>query len=179
MNAANLHRKNIRLGGQGDSLGSLQEWTYHICATQKLSRRMRYANSSGILKYKTDHLISARWSDLIIINKKKRICRIVDFTVPADHRVKLSEVEKRDKYLDLARELKKLWNMKVTIIPIIIGAKTRGLGNDEMGRDCPNYSIIEISQNTEKSPGDLKRLAVTQPPVKDHQLMLMWKILKK
>ena len=29
--------------------------------------------------------------------------------------------EKKDKFLDLARELKKLWNMKVTIIPIVIG----------------------------------------------------------
>ena len=29
---------------------------------------------------------------------------------------------KRDKYIDLARELKKLWNMKVTVIPIVIGA---------------------------------------------------------
>ena len=28
---------------------------------------------------------------------------------------------KRYKYLDLARELKKLWNMKVTVIPILIG----------------------------------------------------------
>ena len=36
--------------------------------------------------------------------------------------MKLKEYEKRDKYLDLARELKKLWNMKVTIIPIVIGA---------------------------------------------------------
>ena len=35
-----------------------------------------------------------------------------------------------------------------------------------MNRDLPNYSIIEIGQNTEKSPGDLKRLAVTQTPVK-------------
>ena len=26
-----------------------------------------------------------------------------------------------DKYLDLAKELKKLWNMKVTIVPIVIG----------------------------------------------------------
>ena len=26
------------------------------------------------------------------------------------------------KYLNLARELKKLWNMKVTIVPIVIGA---------------------------------------------------------
>ena len=71
----------------------------------------------------TDHLISAGRPDLIIINKKKkRICKIVDFAVPADHRIKLKESEKKDKYLDLARELKKLWNMQVTIIPIVIGA---------------------------------------------------------
>ena len=46
----------------------------------------------------------------------------MDFAVLADHRVKLKESEKRDKYLDLARELKKIWNMKVTLIPIVIGA---------------------------------------------------------
>ena len=57
----------------------------------------------------TDHQISARRPDLIIINKKKKkkICKIVDFAVPADHRIKLKECEKRDKYLDRARELKK------------------------------------------------------------------------
>ena len=76
-----------------------------------------------------DHLISARRTELIIINNKKlRICKIVDFAVPADHRIKLKESEK---YIDLARELKKkLWSMKVTIIPIVIGAfgtVTKGL----------------------------------------------------
>ena len=39
-----------------------------------------------------------------------------------DHRIKLKEGEKKEKYLDLVRESKKLWNMKVTIIPIVIGA---------------------------------------------------------
>ena len=49
----------------------------------------------------TDHQITARRPDLIIINNKKKIiCKIVDF---ADHRIKLKECEKRDKYLDLAR----------------------------------------------------------------------------
>ena len=48
-------------------------------------------------------IINARQSDLITINKKERTCRIVDFTVPFDHRVKLREFEKCDKYLDLAR----------------------------------------------------------------------------
>ena len=83
----------------------------------------------------TDHLIPARRPDLIIIKKKKkkkkkRTCKIVDFAVPADHRIKLKECEKKDKYLDLVRELKKLWNMQVTIIPIVIGAfgtVTKGL----------------------------------------------------
>ena len=54
----------------------------------------------------------------------------MDFAVPADHRIKLKECEKKYKYLDLARELKKVWNMKVTIIPIVIGAigtATKGL----------------------------------------------------
>ena len=79
-----------------------------------------------------DHLIPARRSDLIIINKKKekRTCKIVNFAVPADHRIKQKESEKKDKYLDLARELKELWNMQVKIIPIVIGAfgtVTKGL----------------------------------------------------
>ena len=71
----------------------------------------------------TDHLIPARRPESIINkHKKKRTCKIVDFAVTADHRIKLKECEKKDKYLDLARELKKLWNMQVTFIPIVIGA---------------------------------------------------------
>ena len=34
-----------------------------------------------------------------------------------------------------------------------------------------DYSIIKIGKNTEKSPGDKKRLATTQTPVKEHQLI--------
>ena len=119
--------------------------------------------------------------------KKERTCKIVDLAVPPDHRIKLKECEKKDKYLDLARELKKLWNMQVTIIPIVNGAfgtvtegLRKGLEDLEVGGrvgDHPNDSIIENSQNTEKSPGDLRRLAVTQTPVKNHRLTLMWKAL--
>ena len=54
----------------------------------------------------------------------------MDFPVPADHRIKPKECEKKDKYLGLARELKKLWNMQGTVILIVIGAfgtVTKGL----------------------------------------------------
>ena len=85
-------------------------------------------------KHLWDFYISAR-------RPKKRTCKIVDFAVSVDHRMKLKECEKKDKYLDLARELKKLWNMKVTIIPIVIGAfgtvtkgLLKGLEDLEVGR---------------------------------------------
>ena len=37
----------------------------------------------------------------------------------------------------------------------------------QMSGDHPNNNITENGQNTEKSPEDLRRLAVTQTPVKD------------
>ena len=55
----------------------------------------------------TDHLISARRPDLMIIDKKERTSWIVDFAVPAKHRVRLKGCEKSNKYLDLARKEKK------------------------------------------------------------------------
>ena len=48
-----------------------------------------------------------------------------------------------------------------------------------MSGDILNYNIVEIGQNTETSPGDLKRLVVTQTPVITHQLKLMLKTLKE
>ena len=61
---------------------------------------------------------------------KKRTCRIVEFAIPANHWVKLKESEKKDNYLDFARELKKLWNMKLKVISIVTGTLatvTKGL----------------------------------------------------
>ena len=54
-----------------------------------------------------------------------------------------------------------------------IGTETRGLRNKRTSGDHPNYSI----NNTETSPGDLRRLAVTQTSVEDHQLTLVLKTL--
>ena len=137
-----------------------------------------------------DHLISARRPNLIIINKKKkRIFKIVNFAVSVDYRIKPKECEKKNKHLALAREVKKLWNMKVTIVPIVIGAfgtitkgLLKGLEDLEAERRVETIqmtAITENGQNTEKSAGDLRRLSVTQTPVKNHQLTLMRKTLKE
>ena len=59
-----------------------------------------------------------------------------------------------------------------------INKGTGEIGNKKTSGDHPNFCVIEIGQNTEKSPGDLRKVAVAQTPVKDHQLTLMWKTFK-
>ena len=54
-----------------------------------------------------------------------------------------------------------------------IRKETGGHGNKKRSGDHLNDSIVEDGQNIDKRPADLKRLAVTQIPVKDYQLSLM------
>ena len=61
----------------------------------------------------------------IEINKRKRTCHQVDFVIPVDYRRKIKENQKKDKYFDFARELRKLWNIKLMMIPIVIGVTGR------------------------------------------------------
>ena len=73
----------------------------------------------------------------------------MNLTVTAVDGVKLKENEPKDKYLDLAKVLKKLWNMKVTIILIVIGAfgtVTKGLlkGLEDLVR----RGLVETIQTT-------------------------------
>ena len=109
------------------------------------------------------------------------------FVVPADNKVKVKESEKRDKYKDFARELKNLsesdgdasCNWCAWYCHQKIGTKTGGLEYKRTNAEQVNDNIFEISQNTKKSPGDLRKLAVTQTPVENHQLKLGWKTLKR
>ena len=64
--------------------------------------------------------------------------------------------------------------MKITVIPIVISTlgtvikrfvqEIGELGNKRTSRDHQNNSIIKIGQNTEKSPGDLRKHAAAQTP---------------
>ena len=113
----------------------------------------------------------------------------MDFAVPADHKIKLKESEKKNKYLDLTRKLKKTvehesdvhtnYNVYSWYSHQRINKWTGGLGNKRTSRNHSKYCIIKIGQNTEKSHGDLRRLPIHQTPMKNHQLTLMRKILKE
>ena len=70
----------------------------------------------------TDHVIEARRPDLVVVVKTERSCKIIDFAVPGDSRIEEKEKDKIEKYQDLGRELQKVWNVKVKIIPLVVGS---------------------------------------------------------
>ena len=106
----------------------------------------------------------------------------MDFTVSADHKIKLRKCEKKDKHL--ARELEKYatwrWRWWSTWKDPERKSKRAGrLGKKRTSGYTQDYSITKIGQNTKKSPGDLRRLAVIQTPIKRYQQTLVWKTLRK
>ena len=88
--------------------------------------------------------------------KKKKTCQIENFDVPSDHWMKVKENEKRNKCLELARELNYYvtWVMVIPIVNSALGMipqKWAGkTGNRRTNRDYPNYSIVKIRLYTEK-----------------------------
>ena len=63
-----------------------------------------------------DHLIQTIKPDFVVVNKKIT-SHLVNLSVPVDHRVKIEDSEKLDKYLDLAREMNMNWKSEEELKP--------------------------------------------------------------
>ena len=61
-------------------------------------------------------------TSLDVVAEKERSCKIIDFAVSGDSRIEEKEKIKIEKYQDLGSELQKIWNVKVKIIPLVIGS---------------------------------------------------------
>ena len=99
----------------------------------------------------TNHLMLTREPDLVIVNKKKKTCRIEDLAVPANHRVKPKESEKKDKYLNLARELLKTVEHESDSDTMVIGmfctvtkGSIKGLEDLEISRRVENIQTTTL-----------------------------------
>ena len=58
----------------------------------------------------------------MVVVDKERSCKIIDFAVPGDSRIEEKEKDKIEKYQDFGSELHKIRNVKVKIIPLIVGS---------------------------------------------------------
>ena len=87
------------------------EWTWAI----KYFRQWRLQNLKGFV-------LEVQRPNFIVVDKKKKTSKIIDFLVSGDSRFEENEKEKIEKYLDLRRELKKIWNVRLKIIPLVVGS---------------------------------------------------------
>ena len=96
----------------------------------------------------------------------------MDFAVPADHRENQRKRKKRQVLGAVERESNGDRNSNWGTLngSKRLGKETGRAGNQRTNCDLPNYSIVKIGQITEKSPGDLWRLAIIHTPVKDYEL---------
>ena len=70
----------------------------------------------------TDHVIEARRPDLVVVDKKERSCKMIDFAVRGGSRIEEKVKNKIEKYQVLGRKLQKIQNVKVEIIPLVLGS---------------------------------------------------------
>ena len=71
---------------------------------------------------KTDSHIPCNKPDIIIQEKDSERCLIIDVAIPSDYNIQKKATEKMSKYVDLQIECQRMWNKKVEVIPITIGA---------------------------------------------------------
>jgi hypothetical protein len=60
--------------------------------------------------------------DIVIRGNEKGTCMLIDVAIPGERNVIQKEAEKILKYKELAIEIKRMWNVKTGVIPVIIGA---------------------------------------------------------
>jgi len=97
----------------------------------------------------TDREVTANRPDIIIKNKKEKTCTLIEVAIPADRNVVQKEVEKKLKYKSLCIEIQRMWNLKCSTVPVIIGATgivTRSLRKNL--DTVPGKHLIDSLQKT-------------------------------
>ena len=105
----NLHRRSTREGIMRDNLGKIVHWKLaRKCNFEARDKWYKHESESALenedykilwnFSIQTDHVIEARRPDLVVVDKKERSYKIVDFAVPGDSRIEEKEKDKIGKY---------------------------------------------------------------------------------
>ena len=98
----------------------------------------------------TDKEIEHGRPDIVVINKEKRECKIIDIAVPGDQNIKVKKLENITKYQELRLQVQKLWDVKATVIPIVAGAL--GIVSEEPENHLKTIGIPIVISCLQKAP---------------------------
>ena len=97
----------------------------------------------------TDEEIEQRRPDIVVIDKEKREFKIIDIAVLGDQNIKVKELEKITKYQDLRLQGQKMWDVKSTVTPIVVGAF--GTVSEELETHLKTIGILIVISFLQKA----------------------------
>ena len=89
----------------------------------------------------TDRTIPANQPDIVLKNKKGKTCLFIDTTIPLETNISVNTMEKLNKYKNLEIKVERMWGLKTTTVPVVMGALST------IKKDMENY--------TNKIPGNI------------------------
>jgi hypothetical protein len=104
---------------------------FNICkeTAVQLDKKHWYEHVPKSLETSQGGKVSMLWKqtpnckpDFIIRDNEKGTCMLIDVGISGDRYVIKKEAEKILKYKDLKIEIQRMWNVKIKVIPVIIGA---------------------------------------------------------
>ncbi len=69
----------------------------------------------------SDREIKANRPDIVIKNKTTKKCILIDMAILSERNTSVKVTEKPSKYKDLEIEINRMWGIKTTTIPVVIG----------------------------------------------------------
>ena len=102
----------------------------------------------------------------MLVDKNKKSCHIIDMAIPESSGVKEKEFEKVKKHRNLAKELRRMWEVKTNMVPVVLGAlgtvplrlkgNLKGHRSRHVNQLNPEVCIAGISKNSKKSIRNVK-----------------------
>ena len=96
-----------------------------------------------------DEEIEHRRPDIVVIDKEKREFKIIDIAVLGDQNIKVKELEKITKYQDLRLQGQKMWDVKSTVTPVVVGAF--GTVSEKLENDLKTIGILIVISCLQKA----------------------------
>ncbi|TWW76591.1 hypothetical protein D4764_13G0012530 [Takifugu flavidus] len=99
----------------------------------------------------TDKMVVANQPDTLVVGKHRKTVGVIDVAIPSDSNIRKKEHAKLEKYQGLKEEMERMWGMKATVVPVVIGT---------LGVVTPN-----LSRWLQQIPGTTSEISVQKSAV--------------
>ena len=109
-----------------DNVARTVHWFIWVCSCKHVPEGVAENEEVKIfwvVMIQCDREIKARKPDIVVVNKNERSCAIIDIAIPRDIRISQKEKEKTERYLEVKREIKRMWSIRsIKVIPVVVGS---------------------------------------------------------